>query len=352
MDEKDDCCYGLRLLAEAAYLLDDRYNYTTDDHDHDHDHDDDESAKDHDNNDDRGESSKLGLQLYLPKLLIPTRIRSKRKNPSFLRFKLPTTTTTTTTTLDNFQLRGGDVPKTCLKRLRVYQACDTKPKKQKRRRIDITRPTDESPELPLRFKNKIDQLKGFDVKLVIQKRLYKSDIEDNNGRFSIPLKQIRNDFLTTDDIELLDKQNSAGVKVELLDPCLDMTDMYLKKWKMGNIFVYNLLTGWKSVVRKIENGLFMGVEVQLWSFRSDNKLCFALVNLSNSVSVVSDDGVSALSNQTDQSSCISSSVGAGIDVVPLRLTTDSREDVWKSSCDHSSETHNCVSNDSSIFQIQ
>ena len=53
------------------------------------------------------------------------------------------------------------------------------------------------PILPPEFKDVINTLNGRDELLVIQKKLFKTDIIKGNNRFSIPLRQIvRKDFLS------------------------------------------------------------------------------------------------------------------------------------------------------------
>ncbi|KAJ1377437.1 hypothetical protein SESBI_48892 [Sesbania bispinosa] len=142
--------------------------------------------------------------------------------------------------------------------------------------------------LPMTFQEKIQEMEGREVKLVIQKQLFKSDLNSNNGRFSIPIQQIRHDardFLTeTDEFCLKERkgegknQRLVGFPVAVLDPSLKLYNMCFKKWKMEHTEVYNITSGWNELLRN--NCLKAKDTVQLWSFRSNsNQLCFALVKL-------------------------------------------------------------------------
>ncbi|GAU40029.1 hypothetical protein TSUD_258220 [Trifolium subterraneum] len=144
---------------------------------------------------------------------------------------------------------------------------------------------EERPELPLVFKEKIDLMEGSDVMLVMQKQLTKTDVTENNGRLSIPEKQVINEnFLEPNEKSSLDydreegRKKRIGMSVSVLDPSLNLYDgMCFKKWRMVKSEIYNITGKWNKLVAK--NQLEEGQKVQLWSFRSDRQLCFALVKL-------------------------------------------------------------------------
>ncbi|XP_045828733.1 uncharacterized protein LOC123920516 [Trifolium pratense] len=144
---------------------------------------------------------------------------------------------------------------------------------------------EQRPELPLVFKEKIEQMQGSDVMLVIQKKLTKSDVEENNGRLSIPENQVINEnFLEPNEKSSLDydrkegRKKRIGMSVSVLDPSLNLYNgMCFKKWKMGKSEIYNITGEWNELVEN--NHLEKDQKVQVWSFRSHHQLCFALVKL-------------------------------------------------------------------------
>jgi hypothetical protein len=143
---------------------------------------------------------------------------------------------------------------------------------------------EERPELPLAFKEKIEELEGSDVMLVMQKELTKSDVTKNNGRLSIPKSECINwNFLNSEEKSSLDyvqgkHKDCHTMSVSVLDPRVTKYDgMRLTKWKMVTSEIYNITSEWKKLVD--ENKLKEGQKVQLWSFRSHRQLNFALVKL-------------------------------------------------------------------------
>ena len=68
-------------------------------------------------------------------------------------------------------------------------------------------------------------------------------------------------------------EGGTGVEVMVLDPRGGKYTMRLKKWVSLNKVVLN--SGWRKLAD--DNGLKAEVDcVELWSFRADSKLCFAL----------------------------------------------------------------------------
>jgi hypothetical protein len=139
------------------------------------------------------------------------------------------------------------------------------------------------PDLPEEFKNRIEAMGGRRLVLVIQKPLYNTDLKKNNSRLSIPLRQIKGDFLRDDEREYLAQQNE--MKVPFMEPSHKVNNMILRQWDMpkesGKICsTYVLRTNWNEVSQ--ENGLGPKDVVQVWSFRVGNKqkLCLALVVVS------------------------------------------------------------------------
>ncbi|XP_016433903.1 uncharacterized protein LOC107760378 [Nicotiana tabacum] len=142
-------------------------------------------------------------------------------------------------------------------------------------------------ELPIEFKNKITEIGGSveSAILVIEKRLFETDIKPGEGRLSIPQRQMSNEFLKPEEDAHLNTRNGNNVsekKVKLIEPSLETCDINLRKWNMNKSngktsSSYVLTTYWNAVTKR--NALKIGTLMQLWSFREGTQLCFALVKL-------------------------------------------------------------------------
>lgn len=136
-------------------------------------------------------------------------------------------------------------------------------------------PPPPTPELPQDFKEKIAKLRGSEPVLIIEKRLFKSDVDKQQNRFSFPVKQVKSEFLTLEEKTFLDSPNQE-IGVRVIDPGLrEWSTIDLNKWDMNKSFNYVLISKWNELISK--NGLKEGTVVQLWSFRVDDHLWFALV---------------------------------------------------------------------------
>ncbi|KAL9455133.1 hypothetical protein AB3S75_010527 [Citrus x aurantiifolia] len=156
-----------------------------------------------------------------------------------------------------------------------------KPKREKENVLNVT-PDD----LPGQFRERIEQLNGSKIGLVIQKHLYEADLSDRQRRLSIPMNQIKSpDFLT--DNEKRHLQNKGEMKVKFIDPLLQEYDGMIFKLRRMSKFdankkeiafclCYVFIKEWINV--KNRNKLELDDEIQLWKFRSPiEELCFALV---------------------------------------------------------------------------
>ena len=163
-----------------------------------------------------------------------------------------------------------------------------KPPKPKRQRIKprprVTQQAGPHPPpcLPTQFQDKINGLNGQDLKLVIQKRLSKTDIRPYFARLSIPNGQVRIDFLSKEDHTILEQReanriNYKGMEVPLIEPSLAESTIVLKKWKLGSSTSYMLSSGWQKVA--VDNGLEADNIIQLWSFKVNQIVHLALVKL-------------------------------------------------------------------------
>ncbi|XP_069147618.1 putative B3 domain-containing protein At5g35780 [Solanum lycopersicum] len=145
-------------------------------------------------------------------------------------------------------------------------------------------------ELSIEFKNLITLYGGSleSAKLVIEKTLFETDVKPAEGRFSIPQKQILNQFLTPEEEQLLNERDGANkmreiMNVMLIEPSHKIGEINLRKWTMNKnngkaSCSYVLVKHWNDVVTR--NRLSHGMKMQLWAFRKGETLCFALVNVS------------------------------------------------------------------------
>ncbi|KAF7848632.1 hypothetical protein BT93_L1779 [Corymbia citriodora subsp. variegata] len=173
----------------------------------------------------------------------------------------------------------------CKKRSRVFDSTEThdsdrvfkKPKQtQKKNVVDLMGPR----ELPTIFMDKVIEMGGRDVRLVVQKKLSATDMNPSQSRLSIPKSQILQGFLSDQEIRTLDSKD--GIRVFLIDPCLELHQgLQLKKWCYGSkTFSYVLTERWNAVAHPHKpNGLEKDAVVQLWSFRQDGNLRFCLTKV-------------------------------------------------------------------------
>ncbi|WMV40373.1 hypothetical protein MTR67_033758 [Solanum verrucosum] len=137
--------------------------------------------------------------------------------------------------------------------------------------------------LPEELKKKIQELgvSISQVSLVIEKPLYSTDLSEKHMRLSIPVKQVVNpdEFLNAQEKEILDTRDSCNrmskIKFNLIEPSLEVCNIYLAKWLMNSSSSYVLLNDWMSVHQR--NGLKVKMMVQLWFFRKDENRWLALV---------------------------------------------------------------------------
>ncbi|RYQ83849.1 hypothetical protein Ahy_B10g102713 [Arachis hypogaea] len=140
---------------------------------------------------------------------------------------------------------------------------------------------------------------GSRITLLIQKTLYHSDLNPQQNRLSIspdhplarycPLRQKQNrealcaeadnivlagDFLLPTELEILEEKK--GIKVKLIQPSLEITELTLIKWFMHKAQSQRK-SNWVKVAKA--NNLEKDDVVQVCSFRVDEKLCMAIVKL-------------------------------------------------------------------------
>ncbi|KAL7166006.1 hypothetical protein ACSBR2_036798 [Camellia fascicularis] len=162
---------------------------------------------------------------------------------------------------------------------------DDEEKIRRKKKMMIVKAPVVPPELPAEFKNHIESLNGTELNFVIEKPLYRTDLNHNHGRLSLSLSQIDNGFLTQEEKDLLETRignHKTSIKAKLIDPSRYESDIFLKKWDMpkktGKVnSTYNLTTSWNDVVES--NRLCEGMIVQLWSFWVGLKLWFTLAEV-------------------------------------------------------------------------
>ncbi|KAE8077713.1 hypothetical protein FH972_016249 [Carpinus fangiana] len=116
---------------------------------------------------------------------------------------------------------------------------------------------------------------GFsDPVLVIQKPLSRVDLSPEHGRFSIPLRKIRDEFLAEEEKTALNNGDSIEVKMMVSLSPMPVSDLVLAKWETTSSYV--LKCGWHAVVVR-QKGLKVGEKVQLWSCRRPGRLWFLLI---------------------------------------------------------------------------
>ena len=162
-------------------------------------------------------------------------------------------------------------------------------------------PLPSRPQLPQNFGQKISECGGTEIKLVLDKRLTKTDKERNNCRLSIPFRKIKVEFLRDNEKRNLEIHEPMAVQV--IDPRLEWITLNFNRWNMPNkppedglphdtkcSIMYVLQTGWNHLVQM--NDLQVDDLVHLWSFRVNERLCFALVLVEGGTRQDGDDGAS------------------------------------------------------------
>ncbi|XP_004506392.1 B3 domain-containing protein At3g25182-like [Cicer arietinum] len=139
------------------------------------------------------------------------------------------------------------------------------------------------PKLSIQVMDKIAKLNGTKVRYVMCKKLFKTDLNMNNNRLSMPLNKIKCDFLTEIEKKILDTKEEdkpLGLEVIVLDSSFREFTMSLKMWKMHSkskmhpTSVYNLIRNWRLLVA--QNNLKEDQKLNIWSFRVNDKLHFLL----------------------------------------------------------------------------
>ncbi|KAL9230789.1 hypothetical protein vseg_006095 [Gypsophila vaccaria] len=147
---------------------------------------------------------------------------------------------------------------------------------------------DQSPPLPTTFLNKIEELGGFQgepPKLIFGKKLFKTNVDQNQYKLSMPDTQCNKMDLTPEELKEVTRivgKKYIGLDVDVIQPTngLKITELSLKKYDISGVhsFAFGGKT-WKTFVR--DNQLKVDDDIQVWQFRLNPnlKLCFAIVKL-------------------------------------------------------------------------
>ncbi|KAI8556308.1 hypothetical protein RHMOL_Rhmol05G0242500 [Rhododendron molle] len=134
------------------------------------------------------------------------------------------------------------------------------------------------PDLPTEFKERIQNLGGTMATLVIQKELEATDVSKEHKRLSLPWGKLKDkEFLSGEKKAF--RQNDKGVAemaARLIAENGKEHEIDIRQWNMVKE-IYNVVKGWIDIVRV--HGLCAKRIVQLWSFRVEGILWFALVKL-------------------------------------------------------------------------
>ncbi|XWS42750.1 hypothetical protein CRYUN_Cryun16bG0041000 [Craigia yunnanensis] len=135
------------------------------------------------------------------------------------------------------------------------------------------------PDMPEAIKNCIENLGGIETKLVIQKFIQVTDLKPSQNRLSMTMNQVRNKFLSEAEEEKL--ENKGVIDAVFVEPCLEVSNLHLTKWLIGQSYAYVFRTEWNHTVRKNADCLKPMAVVQIWSFRvgPESKLGFAMIKV-------------------------------------------------------------------------
>ncbi|KAK4735936.1 hypothetical protein R3W88_010197 [Solanum pinnatisectum] len=129
---------------------------------------------------------------------------------------------------------------------------------------NFKRTKSETGEMPQIVKNRINQLEKDvkEVKLIIEKGIYKTDASEPHNRLSIRTTQIYLCMYSNDNRRNLKK-------VRVIDPSLDVDELEIRRWEM-NMSVSYMLNG-KWIKMRIRNKIKKGDRIQIWALSPDEE---------------------------------------------------------------------------------
>ncbi|XP_004231680.1 putative B3 domain-containing protein At2g27410 [Solanum lycopersicum] len=223
----------------------------------------------------RAKRSRIFRRKNPPPTVMPSQSMSQKKDPK-IRISLKRKTIETVD--EDLSVEGK-------KTETLFDEKHSKWENREEKRRKIYKPIIDPPVLPDELKEMISGMgvQISQVKLVIQKVLYDTDLSYKHMRMSIPVNQVvRKDFLTPQQkmvLETRDIESNKKSKIQfnLIEPSLEQTKIHLTKWDMSNSSSYVLLNDWMQVVKR--NKLKSGMVVQLWSFHQHLVPWLALVSV-------------------------------------------------------------------------
>ncbi|KAF2321156.1 hypothetical protein GH714_034781 [Hevea brasiliensis] len=128
------------------------------------------------------------------------------------------------------------------------------------------------PDMPDEWWDKIRTKGGTDVKLVIMKQMFATDLNPHYivCQFLLSRKE-DSSFLTEDEKSKL-KEQKENIPVTLMEPCGDESKILLRQWNLKSSSTYVLTSSWKKswkgIIRDHHGNSNKNNIVQLWSFRT------------------------------------------------------------------------------------
>lgn len=172
---------------------------------------------------------------------------------------------------------SGERKKGPIKIIKRLQPVERRPKKT----VIVAGPST-PPDMPEAFRTEVRKLGDAQLKLILQKELRDSDVELQQSRLSIPLKQLgSDDFLNEEEKRMV--RPGDGVTVTVVykaDASSEVRnkELRLRKWVYSSSSSYVLVHGWRDVFQA--SMLMKGDILQVWFFRNITwKPCFAIVKL-------------------------------------------------------------------------
>ncbi|KAL9242543.1 hypothetical protein vseg_016533 [Gypsophila vaccaria] len=145
--------------------------------------------------------------------------------------------------------------------------CESPRAPKKRRWIAPPVPQPLNPELPVEYRQKIEELGGWDVRFVIQKKLYDADVSSSKSRLTMPYRQCRVDFGKVEKTQVKLIHKDGNEVREMM--------MTFLMWDKVSSYVFN--GTWNNLVSL--KGLKTNDVVQVWSFKLGAEFAFALLKL-------------------------------------------------------------------------
>ncbi|XP_050222063.2 putative B3 domain-containing protein At2g27410 [Mercurialis annua] len=162
---------------------------------------------------------------------------------------------------------------------------EEKVKKINNKRVKICKTEEKEEEInittviiPCELQRKITEKGGTEPKLVMTKKVTRTDLSSNHGCLSMPAKQLSDrSFIDDDEREVLEYYEELYVM--FMEPCGEDSAVVMKKWDYANKkgYKYILRRYWNDIVSRNCNREFKENDmIQIWSFRVHGVLWLTL----------------------------------------------------------------------------